>query len=150
MPKWQATSSLVMIEKLHKGQGQGKMLFIHFGNKAGTFSALAGEGNKGARSVIQERKGQTWRACWWEEVSVVRKQETSAVQTGVSRVSGPLGAFVRWRSSRLLGRSGVWLSQGREGEEHNLESWLYCSLELRQWTSLSSHTWQHQACKCHI
>lgn len=56
MTKLQAASSVGTIEKLHRGQGQREMSFIHFHNKAGTFSE---EGNKGERSVIQERKGRT-------------------------------------------------------------------------------------------
>lgn len=105
MPKLQA---LEMIGKLYRGQGQREMLFIHFRNKAGTFS---GEGNKGARSVIQERKGRTWSASWWEEVSVEEKETLLSRPAAMDHRGSR--RWMSWGSSGAMGR----FLQGRESEE---------------------------------
>ena len=84
------------------------MLFIYFCNKTGICSALVAKGNKGASSVIRERQGHTWRACWLEEVSVERERKRERERERLccadwgEKVSGLLGGTRRWRRLRLF------------------------------------------------
>lgn len=131
-----------MIEKLYLRQGQGKMSFIYFRNKAGTFSVLVVKGKMGASSVIQERKGRTWRACWWEEVSVEEQRETLLYCLGWEgqwTVGEPGGGGAE-ALQELVGR----LQQGKKsetlGRNLNIKPWLHCKpwLHVGQWGTPAS------------
>lgn len=78
------------------------------------------KGNKGESSVTQEkRRGRTWRACWWEEISVEEKGDP-AVLTRVRRVGGPSG---------ILEVDGPSRGEAAAGEDDNMEPRQDCSLE---------------------
>lgn len=70
----------------------------------------------GSKSVIQVRKGRTWSACWWEEVSAEEKG-------GCCPDRGEQVTADRQGSRRLFGSSeevgGVGLLQGRQSEEQD-------------------------------